>query len=42
MVQAELKVGPGCQVVLEEGMESIVARTDFLEVETPALVLEEE
>ena len=29
-----LKTGPGCQ---EEGMESIVAGTDFLEVETPGL-----
>ena len=29
-----LKTGPGCQ---EEDTESIVAGTDFLEVETPGL-----
>lgn len=34
MVQASLKMGPGCQ---EAGTESTVAGTDFLEVETPGL-----
>lgn len=34
MVQARLKIGPGCQ---EAGTESTVAGTYFLEVETPGL-----